>query len=163
MITVIVIINVSIIVIFSLFLLCNYPQLMESWSSLEAGGRRKLPLPQTFPVWVFQQPTELSCLEPESYRSFKRAVTCLFSSIITERLSGPALSPRCPSRVSIMSQAGGAGAGSSFSRPGPPANRTSATLLSVKLSLRAKPANLNGTHRSCPHVMGSEHSKDPEQ
>lgn len=55
------------------------------------GTGQNPPPPQTFPAWVFQQPTELSRLEPESRQNFKRAVTCPFSSIITERLSAPAL------------------------------------------------------------------------
>ena len=58
---------------------------------------RKQPLPQTSPAWVLQQPMELSCLEPEPCLSFKRAVMCPFSSIISERLSAPGLS----SQISI--------------------------------------------------------------
>lgn len=160
LIIVIVIINIIIIIIFPPFSALQLPQLMESRFPLK--GTKRL-LPRTFPAWVLQQPTELSCLEPESCPSLERAVTCLFSSIISERLSAPAVSLRCPSGFSIMSGGRPTRSASSFSGPGSPANRTSATLLNVKLYLQAKPTNLNGTHSSCPQVMGSEYSKGLEQ
>lgn len=160
LIIVIVITNIIIIIIFPPFSALQLPQLMESRFPLKCT---KQLLPRTFPAWVLQQPTELSCLEPESCPSLERAVTCPFSSIISERLSAPAVSLRCPSGFSIMSGGRPTGSASSFSGPGSPANRTSATLLNVKLYLQAKPTNLNGTHSSCPQVMGSEYSKGLEQ